>query len=134
MRALRAWLLLLLLTAGCSLPNGDRAAVEAVAEKRSRALSGKDLNLYHSLLSRDYRDKGKDFAAKSAELAEEFRAFDRIAYRPLNRRVEVRRERATITGDYALKVAIRGKTLELAGREEIRLRKEPGGWKIVGGL
>ena len=105
-----------------------------MAVKRQQALLHKDVNLYLSIISRHYQDKGVDFTAKKKELESNFAVFDRIDYRSDGIAIDVTGGRATISGNYGLKVFIKGKELKLAGKEELRLVKESGGWKIVGGL
>jgi hypothetical protein len=133
MRLVVTLLVFLSLLPGCS-NRLDRDAVMAVAIKRQQALTTKDINLYLTLLSPHYQDKGLDYAAKSRELKETLSSFDRIDYRSHDRRVEVKGDRATVTGSYGLRVMMRGKEVELEGKEELRLLKEAGEWKIVGGL
>ncbi|KAF0219534.1 MAG: hypothetical protein FD174_1994 [Geobacteraceae bacterium] len=126
--------LLILIIAGCGGSEADRQAVTAVAVKRQQALNSKDIALYISLLSGDYQDKGKNLAAKKAELEATFNAFDRLDYRFSDPRVDIKGDRATISGDYVLRVTTKGKDLSLEGKEHILLKKEHGGWKIIGGL
>lgn len=126
-------LLLLIFLSACS-DTSDRDAVLAVAVKRQQALTSRDINLYLPLISPHYQDKGRDQAAKARELTDILASFERIDYRSLDRRVEVQSDSATVTGSYELRVMQKGKEMELAGKEELRLRKEAGVWKIVGGL
>ncbi|HEY6007645.1 MAG TPA: nuclear transport factor 2 family protein [Geobacteraceae bacterium] len=125
---------LVLLSFGCTAAPADRKAVETVAVKRQQALSNKDLPLYLSLISPAYNDKGKDYAAKTRELAASFRSFERLDYRSLDRKIEVSGRLATISGTYRITIVRKGKELNLEGVERIRLAKEADGWKIVGGL
>ena len=125
---------LLLLIFGCSAGSADREAVEAVAIKRQQALTTKDITLYLSILSPAYNDKGKNYAAEKKELEENFRSFDRIDYRSLDRHIEVSGDRATISGTYRLTIRNRGNEINLEGVEHLRLAREADGWKIVGGL
>jgi ketosteroid isomerase-like protein len=112
----------------------DRDAVLAVAVKRQQALTSRDISLYLPLISPHYQDKGRDHAVKARELTDILASFDKIDYRSLDRRVEVQGDSATVTGSYELRVTGNGKEMDLAGKEELRLRKEAGVWKIVGGL
>ena len=130
MRLLPALLLLLLLTA-CGT---DRRAVEKVMAQREKALATADIALYASLLSPSYSDRGKDFAAERAELEQTMKGFGPVSYRSRGRTLKVSGDTATVTGRYTMKVRFRGRPLELAGEETIRLRREAGAWKIVGGL
>lgn len=123
--------MVLLCLAGCST---ERGAVEEVMKLREKALATADARLYTSLLSPSYRDKGKDFAAERAELEGMIRGFGPVSYRSLDRTVTVSGATATVAGRYALKVTFRGRPMELAGEETLHLRREAGGWKIVGGL
>ena len=126
--------LFMLLVFGCNGSGKDREELQSIAVKRQQALLHKDIKLYLSIISRNYLDKGVEFAAKKKELEANFSAFDRIDYRSDGITVNISGSRATISGNYGLKVFVKGKELRLAGKEELRLEKEPGGWKITGGL
>lgn len=130
MRTLLPALLLLALT-GCA---PERRTVEEVMRQREQALATADATLYASLISPAYQDKGVNSRAKRAELAKTLAAFGPVSYRSLGRTVAVKGDSATVTGRYAMKVTVAGKPLELAGEETIRLRRETGEWKIVGGI
>jgi len=125
---------LLPLVAGCTRSTAERQEIERVAELRSQALTTKNLDLYVSLISRNYQDKGKDFTAKKQELANTFHSFDRVEYRSWNRDIRINGDQATISADYDLRITVKGSPLALSGRETLVLRREAGGWKIVGGL
>ncbi len=127
-------LLSLILTLGCSATAVDRQAVEAVAIKRQQALVNRDITLYLSIISLAYNDKGKDFATEKKELEANFRAYDRIGYRSIERRIEVSGTTATVSGKYRLTITSRGNEISLEGEERLRLAKEVDGWKIIGGL
>lgn len=130
MRALLP-LILLSLAAGCSR---EGRTIEEVLHQRERALATADATLYASLISPAYRDKGVDSRTKREELAQTLAAFGPVSYRTLVRSIMVQGDSATVTGRYAMKVTAAGKPLELAGEETIRLRREAGDWKIVGGI
>lgn len=123
--------LLLVAIAGCG--TGERT-VEEVMRERERALATADAALYATLISPDYLDRGIDCRTKRAELEQTLKAFGPVAYRSLDRAIALSGDTATVTGRYAMKVKVKGKAVELAGEETIRLRREAGGWKIVGGL
>jgi hypothetical protein len=126
--------LAVVLILGCSGSDADKQALKAVSLQRQQALRSKDINLYLSILSREYQDKNQDFAAKKKELEANFAAFDQIDYRSDGITIEIKGNQAIISGTYGLKVVIKGKVLKLEGKEEVRLKKERGGWKIVGGV
>ena len=123
--------LLLLTLAGCAR---EERTIEEVLRQRERALATADASLYASLISPAYQDKGVDARTKRAELAQTLAAFGPVSYRSLGRTIAVNGDNATVSGRYAMKVAAAGKPLELAGEETIRLHREAGGWKIVGGI
>ncbi|ABQ28150.1 hypothetical protein Gura_4006 [Geotalea uraniireducens Rf4] len=126
--------LIFMLMIGCDGQSADRQALHSVALQRQQALRNKDINLYLTLLSHDYLDKGQDFTAKKKELESNFALFDQIDYRSDGFTIDIKGNSADISGTYGLKVVIRGKTLKLEGKETLRLKKEFGGWKIVAGL
>lgn len=119
---------------GCSPSGSEKRAIETVAEKRVKALNSMDLNLYLSVLSRAYSDKGKDYKEISADLERNFRTLDRIDYRQSDRRIAAKGDTATVSAAYELRINMKGNPIELSGKENLRLKKEAGAWKIVGGL
>lgn len=123
--------LLLIALAGCAR---QERTIEEVMRQREQALATADATLYAALISPAYRDKGIDSRTKREELAQTLAAFGPVSYRSLDRTVAVDGDSATVTGRYTMKVTAAGKPLELAGEETIRLRREAGGWKIVGGI
>uniref|UniRef100_A0A831XE74 Nuclear transport factor 2 family protein n=1 Tax=Geobacter metallireducens TaxID=28232 RepID=A0A831XE74_GEOME len=123
--------LLLLALTGCTR---QEFTIEQVLQQRERALATANATLYASLISPAYRDRGVDSRAKREELAKTLAAFGPVSYRSLDRSIVVHGDSATVTGRYAMKVTAAGKPLELAGEETIRLHREAGGWKIVGGI
>jgi hypothetical protein len=127
-------ILSILIISGCQGNNADRAAIETILKQRQQALSTRDSRLYLSLISRDYMDKGVDYQAKTAELVKTLASFDKIEYRSTDLRIDLGAGKATVTANYGLKVTTRGKELKMSGKEEIKLRKEDGGWRIVAGL
>ncbi len=128
------WLLFVLALTGCVAPSLERQAVEVLLNQRQQALSTKDLGRYQALLSRDYLDKGKDYATKTAELAALFTTFERIDARFFDRQIKLAGDCAIVTEQYTLRVTRQGKSFPYAGKEILTLRKEADGWKIVAGL
>ena len=126
--------LLLPFSHGCTRSSDDRQAIEKVVITRQQALTAKDIRLYLSIISPAYNDKGKDYAAEARELEANFRAFERIGYCSLDRKIEIDGQRATVSGTYRITIVRKGQELSLEGSERIRLAKGADGWKIVGGL
>jgi hypothetical protein len=129
-----AFSLILTFFPGCTRPSVDRQAIEKVVLTRQQALTGKDIKLYLSIISPAYNDKGKDYATEARELEANFRSFERISYRSLDRNIEIHGQQATVSGTYRISIVRKGQELSLEGTERIRLAKGADGWKIVGGL
>lgn len=120
--------------AACSNSSVDREAVSHVANRRYQALAARDVGLYLPLLSRNYRDNGKDYNEKARELADTLVNSDGLAYQGTIEGIDVTGDHAVVMGSYTMRVRIKGQTLALQGKETIRLRREAGGWSITGGL
>lgn len=101
---------------------------------RSQALNGRNLQLYLTTISQQYNDRGRDFAAMRDSLEASFKVFDSVSYQAGEQKVAVSGGKAEVSGEYRMRVVIRGKGMSLDGRERIRLAKEAGGWKIIAGL
>jgi ketosteroid isomerase-like protein len=102
--------------------------------ERQQALATRNIDRYTAIISRTYHDKGLDFAAKRAELAQTLTSWEQIDFLAEAHRITLHGDTATATAAYRLRVTKQGKTFELAGEEVLRLQQEQGGWKIVGGL
>jgi len=133
MRRLATSASVLMILAACGSA-GEMQNVQKVADARQRALTTKDKVLYASLLSSAYGDGTKNATSKIAEISALLNSFDQIEARFSNRKIEFVKDSATVTSDYELKVTSKNKSWKFSGTERIKLRKETGGWKIIGGL
>jgi ketosteroid isomerase-like protein len=125
---------LLIFLHGCS-GQSEQQAVVAVAAARRQAMVSHDLPRYLDLVSPAYHDdKGLDYAAKARQVASTFQSFDKIDFRIDNQQITVSGGTATVRETYLLRTRLKGKELTLNGEEVLQLRKEPRGWKIIGGL
>lgn len=124
---------LMLLIPGCAQEQ-EQAAVQAVLIQRQQALNAKDATLYLSLISSQYRDKGKDYTAKKQELASNFATYERINYRSDGFTIHIKGDKAIASGRYFLRVVMGGKELNLEGDENLLLQKQSGHWKFISGL
>jgi len=120
--------------AACSNSSADREAVSLVATGRYQALAARNVGLYLTLLSRNYRDNGKDYNKKAGELADTLVNSDGLAYQGAIEEIDVTGDHAVVRGSYTMRVRIKGQTLALQGEDTIRLQRETGGWRITGGL
>ncbi len=119
---------------GCAADQKDHHAVEVVLMQRQQALCKKDLNRYRSLLSLDYLDKNQNYTLKTNELESNFAVFDKIDYRSDGYKIHIKDAQGTVSGHYRMKITIGHREMKMEGEENLLLRKESGGWKIVAGL
>ena len=132
--ALSILLTLPLFLVACSAPNADEQAIRTLLNERHQALTSRDFTRYRTIISPTYQDKGQDYAAKTAELANILTSWDRIERQSDPPVIRIKGTTASSSACYRLRVARQGKTLELTGEETLRLQRGPNGWKIIGGL
>lgn len=125
---------LLFLTACTKPPSADEHAIRSLLAERQQALTSRDLPRYRALLSRSYRDQKLDYGAKTAELARTLANWDNIDYQADPPQITISGNSASAATHYRLRVRKQGKTLLMEGEENLRLQREPEGWKIIGGL
>lgn len=124
----------LLFTAACSKSDQDKTEILSLIATRSAALNSKDLARYVSVVSPEYNDKGKDFTRLKTDLEKNFNTMKQLSYEADQPAITINGNQAAATGSYRMKVHVRGRELALNGKEHLRLRKEPGGWKIIAGI
>ncbi len=123
-----------LIAGGCSPSESDRQAVTDVLEIRSKALNTRDTTLYFSVISKDYNHKGTDISGLKDRVSGNFNAFESLSYQPDEKTITIRWKSAEADGTYRMRAVVRGKEITLDGTEHLKLKKEPGGWKIIAGL
>ena len=101
---------------------------------RSQALNRRNLPLYLTTISARYNDRGRDYAALRDSLEASFKIFESVSYQAGVQKVAISDNKAEVSGEYRMRVVIRGKEMSLDGREHIWLAREAGGWKIIAGL
>lgn len=124
----------LVITAGCGSSKVEENMVQQVLQARAKALNEHDMNLYFTLISAAYNDKGKDLAQLKEGLENGFKTYEKINYQTNERKIRIRDKKAEVSGSYRMRVVIRGNELVLDGKERLLLVKEPAGWKITAGL
>ncbi len=120
--------------AGCGPSRAEQEQVLQVLRLRSQALNRRDLPLYLSAISLNYRDRTRDFDALRGGLETAFSTYDSVSYQAGEQKLEINGNQAEVAGSYRMKVVIRGRDMVLDGKEHIRLARETGGWKIISGL
>ena len=132
------WLLIICLTlipaSGCSDTVRDNSDILHTLSTRAEALNSQNLGQYLSVVSPHYSDKGKNFTQLAESQKSNFKKFERISYEADRPTITVTGSSAVSVGSYRIKAVMQGKEVALAGTEQMRLVKEPGGWKIIEGI
>ena len=118
----------------CGPSQAEKNSVLRVMQMRAQAMNSRNVNLYLTVISPAYSDKGIDRTRLQDGLEAGFKVYDNVYYQPGEQKVQIKGKQAEVTGTYRMKVVIRGKEMVLDGKEHLLLTKEPDGWKIVAGL
>lgn len=122
------------LMTACGPPQAEMEQIQRVMQVRAQALNTRNINLYLTVISPVYSDKGKDRAQLQDGLEAGFKIYDSVVYQADEQKVKIKGKQAEVTGSYRMKVVIRGKEMVLDGKEHLLLSKESDGWKIIAGL
>jgi len=120
--------------AACAPSQTDKAQILLVMQARSQAINTRNINLYRTIISPAYSDKGKNRVQLQDGLEAGFKNYDSVFYQADEQKIAVKGKQAEVTGSYRMKIVIRGKEMVLDGKEHLILAKEHDGWKIVAGL
>lgn len=118
----------------CNPQHSEKAKVMRVLQVRAQAINARNIDLYLTIISPDYSDKGKNMSQLQDGLETGFKIYDSANYQADEQKVIFKGNKAEVTGSYRLKVVIRGREMVLAGQEHLVLTRESGDWKIVAGL
>jgi len=120
------------LAIGCSNPKAD---IEEVLRRREEGLRTRNIELYMSAVSPDYKDEdGEDYAALRQKVQRSFQRFEQIDIRVAERHIYLRGDEAEVVEKFILSFSSPEGRKTLAGEEHLKLRKGKQGWRIVGGL
>ena len=122
------------LMTACGPSQAEKEQIQRVMQTRAQALNTRSINLYLTVISPAYSDKGKDRVQLQDGLEAGFKIYDSVVYRADEQNVKIKGKQAEVTGTYRMKVVIRGKEMVLDGKEHLLLTKEADGWKIIAGL
>ncbi len=129
-------LLILVLLASCG--KSDKKEIEEVFQNRKKAFETKNLELYLSCISPNYRDKKKGEIVDIEKLKEDFiesvSTFDQIRLFYSDRTIYPKEDRAEVIQKIVLEVSLNGEQVRLPSKERITLEKIGDRWKIVKGL
>jgi len=132
MKRFFSFLLVVLLLQACT--SSEKEKIERLLVQRAEAFQTKNLALYLSCISKDYQDKEEDFKKLKNRVSGYFETFDRIDYNAWDQSIQVESKNATATQQFRIEVEKKGNKNQYAGREVLRLHKQGGEWKIIGGL
>ena len=114
---------------------GAEREIGGLLDRRARALAEKDIVLYMSCISRDYREEGHDFEYVRRNVSGYFSSLDGVEVRFSGRKIYLEGSEATVYQDVIMRtMAGQGSHRVQRGRERLFLRREKDGWKITGGL
>jgi len=131
-RNLLCLLLIISFFLACQISEEEK--IHRVLNQREEAFNKKDLTLYLSCISKDYRDKDEDFSRLQSRIGGYFKTFDHIKYSSWDRSVEVEGEKATVIQQFNLEVERGGRRSLYFGKEALYFKKEGRKWKIMKGL
>lgn len=114
---------------------GGEREIGGLLDRRARALAEKDIILYMSCISRDYRDEGRDFEYVRRNVSRYFSSLDGVEVRFSGRKIYLEGSEATVYQDVIMRImAGEGNNKVQRGRERLYMKREKDGWKIRGGL
>ena len=121
-----------------SFSSPEKARIREVMERRAKALRMKNLELYLSCFSPNYRDpvRKADFASIRREITERFRKWERIDFRITKIEITIKGKSAVVDESFLLSGRMNGKEMKFPpGRELFHLEQDAKGeWRITSGL
>jgi len=108
--------------------------IHKTLDRREEALRKKDLSLYLSCISKDYKDKDEDFGRLQNRISSYFNTFDRIEYTYWDRSIQIEEEKALVLQQFTLEVEKGEKKNRYSGKEILFFKKEGRAWRILKGL
>jgi hypothetical protein len=112
----------------------EEGQIREILNRREKALGKKDLSLYLSCISQNYRDKDEDINRLQKRIEGYFKTFDRIEYTHWDRSIQIEGETASVIQQFNLEVERGEKKNRYSGKEALFLKKEGREWKIIRGL
>jgi len=125
-------LLTIFLLLSCTFSEENQ--IRKTLDRREEAFRKKDLSLYLSCISKDYRDKDEDFFRLQNRVGSYFKTFDRIEYTFWDRSLHIEGETGLVLQQFNLEVEKEGKKNRYSGKEALFFKKEGKDWKIIKGL
>jgi hypothetical protein len=126
------YLLTIFLLLSCTFSEENQ--IRKTLDRREEALRKKDLSLYLSCISKDYKDKEEDLGRLQNRIGSYFKTFDRIEYTYWDRSVQIEGETAMVLQQFNLEVEKGGKRNRYSGKEALFFKKEGRTWRIMKGL
>ena len=111
----------------------DKAEINNTLDLRDTCISQKDIATYTKLLGQKYQLSGESHVVKSMQHI--FDSFDKVEMQSRDRRIQLSDDNhAMCEQTYILRVFADGQWRKIVQREQLKLQKENGAWKIISGL
>ena len=129
MKPIYTCLIVLLFLTSCT----EKSEISDILDLRDKSISHQDINLYASLRS---QASPKLENAQSIEKVKSiFSRFDAVEMKSRDRVIQIVDDNhAMCEQTYILRVFADGEWRKIVQREQLKLRKENGAWKIISGL
>jgi ketosteroid isomerase-like protein len=112
----------------------EEEKIYQMVNRRQEALQKRDLSLYLSCISKNYKDKEEDFNRLEKRIGGYFKTFDQISYSSWDRSVQIDGETAIVSQQFHLEVVKGEKKNRYSGKEALFFKKEGREWRIIKGL
>ena len=113
----------------------DKASVSQLLNDRDQAITHRNISEYSVLISSDYHDKKRTKIEVVAQMLSLFDKFERAEMNSYDRQIRKLDDNlARCEQSYTLKVYADGQWRQIVQREQLTLKEESSGWKIISGL
>ncbi len=133
-KGLTVAIIAVLLSGLCGCGSSPEAQINKVLDKRKQGLEQKDIKLYMSTVSPDYKDGIETYDSIKRRTAGFFSAFDNIELTIEDRSIYLDGNKARVVEKYVLTFGLPSGKKTGKAEQLLTLRKEKDGWKIIKGL
>ena len=116
----------------CSI--SEKSAIESLMANREQALENKDIDLYMSCISKNYKDNSDTSKTLKLKTEQLFSTYQKIDFSFSNRSIYIKNDSAKLVESYVMSVVSSTGTDYISGQERFTLIKEKNDWKILKGL
>lgn len=113
----------------------DKIGVSQLLDARDQAITHRNISEYSALVSSSYHDRNRTKVEVVAQMLSLFDQCQRTEMNSYNRQIRKLDDNiAQCEQSYTLKVYADGQWRQIVQREQLTLKEEANGWKIVSGL